>query len=86
MYRMDAFVSGETEADNLPENIRRHIKGSDAFFAIVSKEQSAWVQSEIGMAYEAGIPIYAIAEEGSNVGILKHITIYKLFELNNKKT
>lgn len=85
MYRMDAFVSGETEPNNLPESISRHIKGSDAFFAIVSKEQSPWVQSEIGIAYEADIPIYAIVEEGSNLGILKHITIYKPFKSNNEK-
>ncbi len=77
-YGMDAFVSGEAEVKSLSESIRKHIRGSDAFFAIVTKKHNTWVQNEIGIAYEAGIPIYAIVEEYFKEGILEHITIYNL--------
>lgn len=84
LYGIDAFVSGEVEAEPLSENIRKHIRGSDVFFAIVTKKDNVWIHNEIGIAYEAGIPIYAIIENGFKEGILKYIITYKSFELENQ--
>jgi len=84
MYKIEVFVSGEVEPKPLPESIKSHIKGSDAFFAIVTKEKSEWVQNEIGIAYSFDIPIYAIVEENLEIGgVLSHITIYGRFNLQN---
>lgn len=86
VYEIDAYVSGEVEPKPLPESIKKHIRGSDALFAIVTRKQNSWVQNEIGIAYGEGIPIYAIVEEGCKEGILEHITIYKPFNLDKQKS
>lgn len=84
MYRIDVFISGEVEPQPLPESIKKHIRGSDTFFAILTEKHSDWIQNEIGIAYEAGIPIYAIVQENLEVeGILPFIVIYEKFNLKN---
>jgi len=84
MYRIDVFISGEAEPQPLPESIKKHIRGSDTFFAILTEKHSDWIQNEIGIAYEANIPIYAIVQENLEVeGILPFIVIYEKFNLKN---
>ncbi|MFH1856445.1 MAG: hypothetical protein ABH836_04350 [Candidatus Omnitrophota bacterium] len=42
---------------------------------------SNWVQNEIGMAYDAHKPIYAIVQKGVKIeGILPHITVYEEYD------
>lgn len=84
MYKIDAFLSGGVEAQPISESIKKHIKGSDAFLAILTEKQSAWVQNEIGIAFAADIPIYAIVQEGIEVkGALPQVTIYEPFDQKN---
>jgi hypothetical protein len=84
MHKIDAFVSGGVESKPVSESIKGHIRGSDAFLAMLTERQSAWVQNEIGIAFDANIPIYALVQRGIKVeGILPQVTTYELFDLKN---
>ena len=84
---IDAYISGQAEAKSLPESIREKIRSCEAMVTIVTDRFSAWVQNEIGIAYDARKPIYALIQEGVPVeGILQHITIYRRFNPLNPQT
>lgn len=84
---IDAYISGQAEAKSLPESIREKIRSCEAMVTIVTDRFSAWVQNEIGIAYDARKPIYALIQEGVPVeGILQHITIYRRFNPFNPQT
>jgi len=84
---IDAYISGQAEARSLPESIREKIRSCEAMVTIVTDRFSAWVQNEIGIAFDAGKPIYALIQEGVPVeGILQHITIYRRFNPVNPQT
>lgn len=82
---IDVFISGQVEAKSLPESIGSQIRGSEAFLTIVTPRHSAWVQNEIGIAFEAKKPVYAIVQKGVEIeGILPHITVYEPFDPNDQ--
>ena len=61
--------------------VRSEILACDALLAIITTERSDWVQNEIGIAWGAKKPIYALVEKGvSEVGgILEKVTSYVSF-------
>lgn len=77
---IDVHISGQVEAKPLPESVKEKIRASEAMVTIITDRFSAWVQNEIGIAYDAGKPVYALVQEGAVVeGIIPHITLYKRF-------
>jgi len=85
--QIDVFISGQAEAKSLPESIRSQIRGSEALLTIITPRHSAWVQNEIGIAYEARKPVYAIVQKGVETGgILPHITVYQTFDPDDQST
>jgi hypothetical protein len=81
---VDAYISGQVEAKSLPESVKQHIRSSEAMIVIVTQGHSEWVQNEIGISYDAGIPVYAIVQDDVEVrGILPHITIYEKFSVSD---
>jgi len=84
---IDAFVSGQLEARPLPELIKSKIRESEAFLVLVTEKSSDWVQNEIGIAYDAGKPVYALVQKGVRVeGILPYITVYEEFDLSQPQS
>lgn len=82
--RIDVCISGQAEAKSLPESIRDKIRNSEALLTLITEKHSNWVQNEIGIAYDAGKPVYGIVQKGVKVeGILPHITIYETYDPSN---
>jgi hypothetical protein len=68
--------------------IRSQILAADGLLAIVTSQQSDWVQNEIGMAYAAFVdkrPIYGLVENQVEKveGILPLVSTYKRFSRGN---
>ena len=54
---------------------------------LVTEKSSDWVQNEIGIAYDAGKPVYALVQKGVRVeGILPYITVYEEFDLSQPQS
>jgi len=92
-----AYLSGQMEARSLASTIKEKITSSEAMLVIITEKHSAWVQNEIGIAYKADVPIYALVqdyvltEEGKckkiqPEGILEYITIYERFDAYHPDT
>lgn len=79
-YGVECVVAGDLTKAPPPEIVRSFILSSDGLLAIITKEQSDWVQNEIGIAYAAHLPVYGLVEEGVQVGgLLPQITTYVKF-------
>ncbi|NVM55780.1 MAG: TIR domain-containing protein [Candidatus Helarchaeota archaeon] len=79
--KIDACISGQAEAKSLPESIRDKIRNSEALLTLITEKHSNWVQNEIGIAYDANTPVYAIVQKGVRVeGILPYITVYETYD------
>ena len=64
-----------------PADIRCQILASDGLLAVITSTQSNWVENEIGMAYAADRPVYALIEQEVDIkigeGMLPTICKYK---------
>lgn len=94
---INAHLSGQLEAQSLPQSIRGHITASEAMLVIITGRHSAWVHDEIGIAYAAEVRIYALVQEYTLdsagrrkkvkvEGILPYITIYEIFDAYTPQT
>jgi hypothetical protein len=74
---VEGVIADEIAESPPPETIRSLILASDGLFAIITSEDYDWIQNEIGIAYAARLPIYAIVKEGVKPrGLLPRITTY----------
>jgi hypothetical protein len=76
-HGVEGVIAGEIAEAPPPEAIRSLILASDGLLAIITSEDYDWIQNEIGIAYAARIPVYAIVKEGIQPrGLLPIITTY----------
>ncbi|MGA8857329.1 MAG: hypothetical protein WB643_09220, partial [Candidatus Bathyarchaeia archaeon] len=74
---VEGVIAGEIAEAPPPEAIRSLILASDGLLAIITSEDYDWIQNEIGIAYAASLPVYAIVKEGIEPrGLLPRITTY----------
>jgi len=74
---VEGIIAGEIAEAPPPEAIRSLILASDGLLAIVTSEDYDWIQNEVGIAYAARLPVYAIIKEGIEPGgLLPRITTY----------
>jgi hypothetical protein len=79
-HGVECVIAGDITKAPPPEVIRSLILASDGLLAIITSDQSDWIQNEIGIAYAANIPVYGLVEEGVEVnGLLPQITTYIRF-------
>jgi len=76
-HRVEGVIAGDLAEAPPPEVVRSLILASDGLLAIVTSEDDSWIQNEIGIAYAAALPVYALVKEGVQVGgLLPQITTY----------
>jgi hypothetical protein len=78
---IQCVIVGSIHKEPPPQVVRSEILACDALLAIVRSERSDWVQNEIGMAYAAHKPIYALVEQGIPEvgGMLQKVTSHAWF-------
>jgi hypothetical protein len=79
-YGLECVIAGDLTRAPPPEVIRSTILACDALLAIITPNESDWIQNEIGIAYAGDMPVYALVQEGVKVGgLLPRITSYVHF-------
>ncbi|MGD0176673.1 MAG: hypothetical protein ABSC50_07605 [Candidatus Bathyarchaeia archaeon] len=74
---VEGVIAGEITESPPPEAVRSLILASDGLLAIITSKDYDWIQNEIGIAYAASLPIYAIIKEGIEPsGLLPRISTY----------
>jgi len=76
-HGVEGVIAGELAEAPPPEIIRTLILTCDALLAIITSADYDWIQNEIGIAYAAKLPVYAIVNNDVNPGgLLPRITTY----------